>query len=179
MEKEPLTANHFKGVDYLKITLLGFALAALANAMHAIILPIRIEELIGQTHKSTYLGLLTFAGLIIAMLVQPVIGAISDRTGGRLGRRKPFIVVGIILALVFLFSSGWVGSYAGLFVIWCLLQASLNTAQGPFQAYIPDLAPKSKAGLASGLKNLLEIGGGVALLSLIGNFMGKYCRRCQ
>jgi Na+/melibiose symporter-like transporter len=174
MEKEPLTANRFKGIDYLKITLLGFALAALANAMHAIILPIRIEELIGQTHKSTYLGLLTFAGLIIAMLVQPVIGAISDRSGGRFGRRKPFIAAGIILALVFLFSSGWVGSYAGLFVIWCLLQASLNTAQGPFQAYIPDLAPKSKAGLASGLKNLLEIGGGVALLSLIGNFMGKY-----
>jgi Na+/melibiose symporter-like transporter len=165
---------NFRPLDYLKITLLGFALAALANAMHALILPIRIEELSGPTHKSTYLGLLTFAGLIIAMLVQPVVGAISDRTGSRLGRRKPFILSGIILALIFLFASGWVGSYAGLFIIWCLLQASLNTAQGPFQAYIPDLVPQSKKGLASGLKNLLEIGGGVALLSLIGNFMGRY-----
>jgi Na+/melibiose symporter-like transporter len=174
MEKGPAAESRFRGVDYLKITLLGFALAALANAMHAIILPIRIEELSGQTYKSTYLGILTFAGLIIAMLVQPVVGAISDRTGSRLGRRKPFILAGIILALIFLFASGWVGSYAGLFIIWCMLQASLNTAQGPFQAYIPDLVPQSKKGLASGLKNLLEIGGGVALLSLIGNFMGHY-----
>ncbi|HSW58184.1 MAG TPA: MFS transporter, partial [Dehalococcoidales bacterium] len=162
------------GVDYLKITMLGFPMAALAHAMHAIILPLRVEELSGPAYKATYLGILTFAGLLTAMLVQPVAGAISDHTSSRIGRRKPFILAGILLALVFLFASGLVNNYTGLLIIWCFLQACLNVAQGPFQAYIPDLAPHNKRGQASGLKALLEICGGVALLSLIGRFMGRY-----
>jgi Na+/melibiose symporter-like transporter len=174
MENAPRAERPFKGIDYLKITLLGFALAALANAMHTLILPVRVQELCGDSLKSTYLGVITFAGLLVAMLVQPVVGVISDRTGSRLGRRKPFILAGIGVGLVLLFASGLAGNYLWLLVIWCLTQASLNTAQGPFQAYIPDLVPKSKTGLASGLKNLIEIGGGVALLSLIGKFMGQY-----
>jgi MFS family permease len=174
MQTSTFFSRKFGPLDYLKISILGFALAALANAMHSIILPLLIEEMSGPDHKSTYLGWLTFAGLIVAMLVQPIVGSLSDRTVGPLGRRKPFILTGICCALVLLFGCGWVGSYVALLVVWCFLQASLNIAQGPFQAYIPDLAPRSKAGLASGLKNLLEIAGGVALLSLIGNLMGHY-----
>ena len=164
----------FRPLDYFKITILGFALGALANAMHAIILPLRIEDFTEYGQKSTYLGLITFAGLIIAIFIQPLIGAISDRSRFRWGRRKPFILIGITTAIILMVGIGSIGGFAALFIIWCLLQASLNTAQGPFQALIPDLVPHNRRGLASGIKSLLEIAGGVALLRLIGNFMGNY-----
>jgi Na+/melibiose symporter-like transporter len=173
MENGSSGQKSFRGIDYLKITILGFALAAVANAMHAIILPLRVEEFIGAGHKSTFLGLVTFTGLLVAILIQPIAGAISDRSGFRWGRRRPFILIGILAALVWLAGLGAVGGFAAVFIFWCLMQASLNTAQGPFQALIPDLAPEGKRGLASGIKNLLEIAGGVALLRLIGYFMGR------
>ena len=174
METAPARENRFGPLDYIKITILGLALAAVSNSMHAIILPIRIQDFAGAAQKSTYLGLITFAGLVIAIFVQPVAGAISDRAGFRWGRRRPFILSGIIAALVLLVGLGSAGGYAAMLILWCLIQASLNTAHGPFQAFIPDLAPSGKRGLASGVKNLLEIAGGVALLRLIGNFMGNY-----
>jgi MFS family permease len=174
MEKTAGLENRFGAADYFKITVLGMALAAVANAMHAIILPVRIEDLAGAEHKSTYLGLITFVGLVIAIFVQPIAGAISDYSGFRWGRRKPFILTGIIAAILFLMGTGITGGYASLFVLWCLMQASANIAQGPFQAFIPDLVPTGKRGIASGVKNLLEIAGGIALLRLIGNFIGHY-----
>ncbi len=161
-------------LDYLKITILGFSLAAVANAMHAIVLPVRVQDFAGADHKSTFLGLITFTGLVIAILVQPVAGAISDRSGFTWGRRKPFILVGILGSMALLMAMGAAGSFAAVFIIWGLTQTSLNTAQGPFQAFIMDLVPEGKRGLASGVKNLVEIAGGVALLRVIGQFMGKY-----
>jgi MFS family permease len=170
-----LSENHrMRPLDYLKITILGFALAATANAMHAIILPVRVQDFAGTAHKSTYLGLITFTGLVIAILVQPIAGAISDRSGFNWGRRKPFILIGILGSVILLMGMGAAGSFAAVFIIWGLTQTSLNTAQGPFQAFIIDLVPEGKRGLASGVKNLIEIAGGVALLRIIGQFMGKY-----
>ena len=174
MDKIPSRESRFHAFDYIKITILGFALSALSNAMHAIILPIRVQDFFGQTQQSTYLGLITFVGLVIAMLVQPVAGAISDRSGFHWGRRKPFILIGIIAAVLLLLGMGSAGSYTAIFVLWCLVQTSLNVAQGPFQAFIPDLAPPDKRGLASGVKNLMEIAGIAALSLLIGIFMGRY-----
>jgi Na+/melibiose symporter-like transporter len=142
--------------------------------MHTLILPVRVRELVGQAQQSTYLGLITFAGLIIAMLVQPVAGAISDRAGFRWGRRRPLIVLGSIAAILLLLGMGAAASYTAIFALWCLAQMSLNVAQGPFQAFIPDLVPPGKRGLASGVKNLIEIGGAAALALLIGFFMGRY-----
>jgi len=173
MENKAPVGTPFRGTDYFKITVLGFALAAVANTMHAIILPLRIQDLVGGELKSTYLGLLTFAGLVIAILVQPIAGAISDRSGFHWGRRRPFILAGIIAALIMLFGLGTADLYVIVFIFWCLMQASLNVAQGPFQAFIPDLVPSGKRGLASGVKNLIEIAGGVALLRLVGNLMSN------
>jgi len=69
---------------------------------------------------------------------------------------------------------GLVSSYIAIFFIYCLLQISTNTAQGPYQAFILDLVPERRRGLASGVKSLLEIVGGISLVRLIGYFMGRY-----
>ena len=166
--------NHFRRIDYIKITIFGFALAALWGSLHTIILPLRLLDFVAEPEKNTYLGLLTFTGLVVAMVVQPIAGAISDRSGSGWGRRRPYILLGTILAILFLPGIGFSRSYLAIFILYCLLQVSSNTAQGPYQAFIPDLVPETKRGLASGVKSLLEILGGVALLYPIALFMDRY-----
>jgi len=167
-------ANRFGWVDYLKITIFGFALTALWQSLHTIILPLRLLDFVAEAEKNTYLGLLTFTGLILAMAVQPIAGAISDRSGFNWGRRRPYILLGTMLVILLLPGVSLAGSYIAIFIIYCLLQVSSNTAQGPYQAFIPDLVPGGRRGLASGVKTLLEILGGVTLLYPIAFFMDRY-----
>jgi Na+/melibiose symporter-like transporter len=108
------------------------------------------------------------------MIVQPIAGAISDRSGFGWGRRRPYILLGTILAILFLPGIGLAGSYVTFLIVYCLLQVSSNTAQGPYQAFIPDLVPEGKRGVASGVKSLLEVVGGLVLVRLIADLMGRY-----
>lgn len=166
--------DNFGRLDYLKITIYGFALAALWSSLHSIVLPLRLLDMVAEAEKNTYLGLLTFAGLLLAMIVQPITGAISDRSGFKWGRRRPYILIGSLLGVLLLPGIGLFQSYIALFIIYCLLQMTSNVAQGTYQAFIPDLVPQDRKGLASGVKSLLEIIGGIAIVRLIGYFMGKY-----
>jgi len=169
-----ISLKPFRPVDYIKITIFGFALAALWGSFHSIILQVRLLDFVTESEKNTYLGLLTFTGLVVAMAVQPIAGAISDRSGFSWGRRRPYILLGTVGALLFLPGIGLAGSYIAFFLVYCLLQISSNTAQGPYQAFIPDLVPEGRRGLASGVKSLLEVGGGVALLYPLALFMDRY-----
>ncbi|UCG55253.1 MAG: MFS transporter, partial [Dehalococcoidia bacterium] len=90
------------------------------------------------------------------------------------GRRRPFIFLGISFLLLILPGIGLASSYIVLFTVYCFLQISSNTVQGPHQGFIPDLVPSGKRGLASGVKGLLEILGGVALLYPVAIFMDNY-----
>jgi maltose/moltooligosaccharide transporter len=82
--------------------------------------------------------LLWLAAPVTGLLVQPIIGVMSDRTWGRLGRRRPYFLVGAILASIALFfmptsSSLWMA--AGL--LW-ILDASVNVSMEPFRAFVAD-----------------------------------------
>ncbi len=164
----------FRPADYVKISIFAAALSVLWPSLHSVILPLRLLEFIPEAQKNTYLGLLTFAGSMIAVFVQPVAGAISDRFSSRFGRRRPFILVGTLLALLFLPSIGLSGSFSLLLLGYCLLQVATNIAQGPFQAFIPDLVPEDRKGVASGAKTLAEILGGVAFLRIVAYLMDNY-----
>jgi Na+/melibiose symporter-like transporter len=173
-ENSGLRKATFGKWDYLKITILVFATTGLWQSMHSIILPIRILDFVPEAEKNTYLGLMTFAGLILAMLLQPIFGTISDRSGFSLGRRRPFILVGVLCMLLFLPGIGLAGSYAVLFAVYCLMQISSNAVQGAHQGFIPDLVPEGKKGQASGVKSFVEMLGGVILIYFIGKLMDNY-----
>jgi len=89
--------------------------------------------------------LLWLAGPITGLLIQPIIGAMSDRTWHpRWGRRRPYFLVGAILASISLFlmpysSTLWMA--AGL--LW-ILDASVNIAQEPFRAFVADKLPENQ-----------------------------------
>jgi len=166
--------KRFSPINYLDITVMGFALTALWSSLHSIILPIRLLELVPESQKNTYLGLLTFTGLVLAIIVQPIAGACSDCTNSRWGRRRPYILLGTMLSIILLSGIGLAGTYLTILIVYCLLQVSSNTTQASYQALLPELVPENKRGLASGVKSLLEVLGGVALTRLSAYLMGHY-----
>jgi Na+/melibiose symporter-like transporter len=169
-----VSSSEFSSVDYVKIAIFGFALAALWGSLHTIIIQVRLLDFVAESQKNTYLGLITFAGLMLAMIVQPIVGAASDRSSFNLGRRRPYLLMGAIPAILLLPGIGLTGSYIVFFTIYCLLQISSNIAHGPYQGFIPDKVPAGRRGLASGVKSLLEVGGGVALLYPIALLIDRY-----
>jgi len=164
----------FGPVNYIKVTIFGLALSALWSSLHIIIIPMLLLDFVAESEKASRLSIIIGVGLLLAIIVQPIAGAISDRSGFRWGRRRPYILIGTILTILFLSGVGFSGSYATLLVIYCLLQVSGNMAQGPYQALIPDLVPGGKRGRASGVKSLLEMVGGLAVVGLIAYLMDRY-----
>ncbi len=112
--------------------------------------------------KGTTLFLLNVAGAVVAAAVQPTVGSISDYTITRWGRRKPYILIGSLLDLVFLFGIASSNTILAIAAFVVLLQVSANFAQGPFQGYVPDLVLAKQVGLASALVGLFQVLGNVA-----------------
>ena len=112
-------------------------------------------------------GLIWLAGPFTGMVVQPLIGAISDRTKLSMGRRRPYLLGGALLSAIALIalpnSQNIVNTIANtlhvslptlsalLFaaiMIW-VLDACVNIAQGPYRALVPDVVPKEQHALAN------------------------------
>jgi MFS family permease len=115
-----------------------------------------------KTEAGRTLFLLTIAGAVIAAVVQPTVGTISDYTISRWGRRKPYILIGSLLDVVFLAGIALSSDLLAIAAFVALLQFSSNFAQGPFQGYIPDLVPAPQVGYASALVGMMQILGNVA-----------------
>jgi maltose/moltooligosaccharide transporter len=84
------------------------------------------------------LPILWLAAPLTGLIVQPIIGSMSDRTWSRLGRRRPYFLVGAILASIALFimpTSSTLWMAAGL--LW-ILDASINISMEPFRAFVAD-----------------------------------------
>lgn len=101
-------------------------------------------------------GLIWLAGPVTGMVVQPIIGALSDNTNTKFGRRRPYLMLGAILAAIALWAfpnsepiAQFIADklhcplplFGGLIVaaimIW-IIDACVNAAQGPYRALIPD-----------------------------------------
>jgi MFS family permease len=151
----------------LAVTAYWLAITTLWGAFTFSVIP-RLVESPGVLGSSTHplaglaIGLITTAGVLIAIVVQPTMGSISDHTRSRLGRRKPYILIGTFADMLFLGFAAWAfwnQIYWAFVAAVALLQLSSNFAQGPYQGYIPDLVPSRQVGLASGLLGAANIAG--------------------
>jgi maltose/moltooligosaccharide transporter len=120
--------------------------------------------LIGATPDQ--LPILNLAGPVTGLIIQPLIGAISDRTWHpRWGRRRPFITAGAILCAIILFLFPFVGILWLAVLCFWLLDAGNNTSMEPYRAFISDRLPKSQ--LARGfLTQSMFTGAGAVLANL-------------
>ncbi len=144
-------------VQLIVLNTYWIGLSFMWNAIHPILLPAVLLNYVPDAKKNTYLGLLTFVGLIIAMIVQPVTGALSDGWRSRFGRRRPLAVVGTLFDFVFLSILAWAGGLTWLFIGYIGLQFSSNIAHGPMQGLLPDRVPPEQLGVASSLKTFMDM----------------------
>ena len=143
--------------DFLSVNLFWLGLNIRNNAVGIIFMPYLVAGFVRPELMNTALGAMRTAGLIIAMLVQPAMGLLSDRSTSRWGRRRPFIFVGVLLDLIFLACIAQASDYWSLFAAMLLIQVSSNVSHGPLQGLIPDLVPEEQRGVASAVKAILEL----------------------
>ena len=165
--------KRFRPADYVSISVYWFALSYLWNSLHPIVLPTLVPQLAPANLKGSALGIMTSLGLLLAVVVQPLAGAVSDRTSSRWGRRRPFVLLGTLFDLVFLMGIVLAGNYWLLLAFYLLLQLASNTAQGPYQGLIPDLVPEGRRGAASGAKQLAEIMGVIVTALVTAQLVGQ------
>ena len=157
--------------DMFALNAYWFGVSFMWNAIHPIVLPTLLLPFVADGAKNTAVGMVTLIGLLVAMLTTPVSGSISDNTRHKLGRRRPWLLVGVAFDLVFLTVLILARSFWAIAAGYVLLQFSSNVAHGPGQGLIPDLVPHHRRGEACGIKNLMDMCGVIAAALLVGRLV--------
>lgn len=111
--------------------------------------------------------ILWIAAPVTGLLVQPIIGHISDKTWlGRLGRRRPFFMLGAILAALALFVFPDVNELLFAAIMLWVLDASINISMEPFRAFVGDMLPDSQRTQGFAAQSFF-IGTGAVISSLL------------
>lgn len=134
-----------------------------------VLLPEQVAAL-DPAGKITDLALVTGIGAALALVVNPLAGALSDRTRSRFGRRRPWVLGSAVPGAVALVLLGQQSSVTGLVVGWACVQLCLNTQLAALIAVVPDQVPAGRRGLVSGMVGLaqpLGVAVGVGLASRV------------
>ena len=145
----------------LTLSVYWLGIQTIWGGLTIIVIPGRLDDL-NRDLAGTLGAIIFLVGAIAPLIIQPTIGVISDYTVTRWGRRKPYIVIGSLLDVVFLLGIAYSNEFVALVAFYFLLQVSSNFAQGPFQGYVPDLVPARQVGTASGLMGLMLTLGTIA-----------------
>jgi MFS family permease len=138
----------------------GLSLATLAVFMAfmtpiQILLPLQLQH-IDPHHKSAALSLVTGLGALVAVLANPVAGALSDRTTSRFGRRRPWILGGALAGAAGLALTASQHTVAGVAVGWCVAQAGLNAMLAGVTTPIADRVPLAQRAQVSGWTGIMQ-----------------------
>ena len=119
-----------------------------------VLLPIQIADL-GPDNKETWLGIVTGVGALVAIIVNPLAGALSDRTRLRLfgrgyGRRHVWTLCGGIVSVLSLSVLAGAPNLLTVTLAWAGAQIGLNVMLASLTAAVPDRVPVSQRGLVSG-----------------------------
>lgn len=131
----------------------------------------RIFETLGA--KVEDIPILWIAAPVTGLIVQPIIGHLSDKTWTSLGRRRPYFLIGAILASLALFVMPnspvlWVA--AGM--LW-IMDASINVSMEPFRAFVGDMLPDAQRTTGFAMQSFF-IGVGAVVASALPYVMGNW-----
>ncbi|MBD8554514.1 MFS transporter [Rhizobium sp. CFBP 8762] len=125
---------------------------------------VKVQTLVPADQKTTALALVATLGALSAVFSNVIFGRLSDRTTGRFGRRRPWIIGGTITMLCGLAGVAAAPTTIAMALAWALTQAGANMVIAPFYASAADRVPKSQRGLVTSLMGLspsLGVMGGV------------------
>lgn len=131
------------------------------------LLPRYAELVAGAGSKETALAWISGVGAVAAIIMNPVAGALSDRTSSRFGRRRPWVLAGTLFGAAMLVLLTFQDSVVGLALVWALILSGSNAAFAGVTAYVPDQVPVNQRGLVSGLIGMAQVFGVVLGLALV------------
>lgn len=160
----------------IKINLFWFANNFHWIALISVVIPAQVAVYFGNAHKASNLPLIIVGGTLVAFIVNPLTGSLSDYVRFRLGRRRPFMIVGTVFNVLVLLTFALLGqtflttplsvpSIGSMALLFLLLQLSNNFANAPWSAIIADQVPSAQRGAASGWYGVMT------LLGTIGGFL--------
>ncbi len=180
--------KHFTTANFLNFAL-GFLGLQFAWQMR-IILSAPVTEGLGAS--PFIYGLIWLAGPFTGMVVQPLVGVLSDNTKSRFGRRRPYLLAGALITALALWafpnSAGisdfisnifhfnmpaWGGLLIAAIMIW-VIDACINIAQGPYRALVPDVVPPEQHSVANSYISL-SIGLGSVIAAATAPFLKYVC----
>jgi MFS family permease len=169
----PERAEHRASSRFIAIYALAYAslwLALLTPAMISLALRVRQLE---PGNAARPISLVLFAGAVVALVSNPVFGALSDRTRSRFGRRRPYLVGGALCGLAALALIGRAPSVGVVLLGWCIAQLSYNAVLAAMVAIVPDQIPASQRGTVVGVLGVCMPIGQIAGTFLVQQLAGS------
>jgi MFS family permease len=174
------TTPAFPNRNYFFVAVYWFAISLLWGGFLSVVLPVFNEpfaiQVFGVNQIETARGIMSALGIIIAMFVQPMAGAMSDVSTHPYGRRRPYMIggtIGVLISLVLIVISG---NWWMLLVGYLLLQLTDNVSQGSYQGLMPDVVPEDKRGKASAFLAISQLSGtlvGAVLPGILQSSLGE------
>ncbi|MEN6644778.1 MAG: MFS transporter [Armatimonadia bacterium] len=156
---------------HLALTIYWLSNSLLWGALLHLGLQSRLSDWFGQAHIGYYIGILGAVGGIVGTATQMIVGAFSDRSMHPWGRRRPFLMAGVMLAVGALTLLGAARSFWPFAGALILVQLFSNAALGPFTALLPDTVNPREHGKASGFMGVARLLGDVGGLILAGRLL--------
>jgi MFS family permease len=147
----PGAAERRASARFIAIYALAYASLWLALLTPAIIsLALRVQQL-APGNAAQLISWVLMSGALVALVSNPVFGALSDRTRSRFGRRRPWLVGGVLCGCAALGVIGFAPTINIVLLGWCIAQLSYNAALASLVAIIPDRIPASQRGTVVGI----------------------------
>ncbi|MGL4850617.1 MAG: MFS transporter [Clostridium sp.] len=130
----------------------------LAWNMNSTLVPLLVK---GVTPSAQKLSILIAMASVAGIIFPYIAGVISDRTNLKLGKRKPWVLIGGLIGTIALFLLGFSTSYIAMFILAFTIYASLNFYQGAYYSWMPEAVEDKQIGLVNGLGKLFYSLGGI------------------
>lgn len=134
----------------LKIGLAEFGLMGALYTPVLLTMALRVSE-VDHDNMTASLSLILGTGALAALIANPIFGRLSDRTTSRFGRRRPWLVGGVVVAFIGMFLIAFVPSIPVILTGWVLVQIAYNATLASLQATVPDQVPTKQFGRVSGV----------------------------
>jgi MFS family permease len=128
---------------------MGTCLVLIAPVL--VTLSLKVKTLVGPGQAPNSLALVTGVGAVVAMLGNPVVGRLSDRTTARVGMRRPWMVIGLLGGSIGVLVVAKAPNVAVVLLGWCLAQLFFNALLAVQVAVLPDQVPVAQRGQVSGV----------------------------
>lgn len=148
------------------------ALFATYAAFVSVLLPARIADL-DPVNKVAALAAISTVAFAVNAIAQPLVGALSDRTRSRIGRRLPWMIAGALLGGLAIGGLGGAPTVLLVGALWAVAQLALHGLEVAMDAYLVDAFAPARRGIAAGVTGFALVAGTATGALLAGSFAAR------